>query len=251
MPSRDLSPHLMALQDIGNLAAPPGSIPWARAIHAQLSVALSKEETSVRTVRDALRQLEDVQGYQHLYREDGSFYASLHDFATAKPPFGLGFDPEVVFAIVSETRALVLGQPIRKLREKAGNPDGHNQYSPIEVRNCVKNTIPQGKMVSRGSTNRAYLLPRLKRDAPEIFAALERGEYRSARAAAKAAGIVRDSTPLEVLSAAWRKVSEADLLCFLSEVLTPSQRKALAIQEYMCPDMTQSDYPPNLGEQDE
>jgi hypothetical protein len=49
---------------------------------------------------------------------------------------------------------------------------------------CVNNTIS-----SHGSTNIPTLIGRLKRDAPAIAEALARGEYRSARAAAIAAGI--------------------------------------------------------------
>jgi hypothetical protein len=47
----------------------------------------------------------------------------------------------------------------------------------------------------------AYLLARLKRDAPGILARVEAGEFPSARAAAKAAGIVREPThnPLQTL----------------------------------------------------
>ena len=52
-----------------------------------------------------------------------------------------------------------------------------------------------------------YLARRLLRDAPDIFAALERGEYPSVRAAAKAAGLVRDKTPLEQLHYWWGKAS--------------------------------------------
>jgi hypothetical protein len=40
-------------------------------------------------------------------------------------------------------------------------------------------------------TRSSYLAARLKRDAPEIAAAAERGEYRSVRAAARAAGIIK------------------------------------------------------------
>jgi ribosomal protein L2 len=44
-------------------------------------------------------------------------------------------------------------------------------------------------------TSADYLAGRLKRDAPDIAAAVERGEYRSIRQAAIAAGIVKQRTP--------------------------------------------------------
>jgi hypothetical protein len=51
--------------------------------------------------------------------------------------------------------------------------------------------------VIRGSTNATYLAARLKRDNPEIAAAVSRGEFKSMRKAAIAAGIVREKTRLE------------------------------------------------------
>jgi hypothetical protein len=114
------------------------------------------------------------------------------------------------------------------LRDTPGNPTGTNQYTTEEKenRNCVYNTIPYRKQ-SRGSTNRAYLLARLKRDHPAIFAAVERGEFRSVRAACKAAGLVQEETPLSALRRIWRKVNPDDRLRFLREMLTPDERRAL------------------------
>ena len=51
--------------------------------------------------------------------------------------------------------------------------------------------------LKRGSTNADYLTARLKRDAPAIAARLERGEFKSVRAAAIEAGIVHVPTRLE------------------------------------------------------
>ena len=74
-------------------------------------------------------------------------------------------------------------------------------------------------------SHQKYLLARLKRDAPEICAAMERGEFWSARAAAKAAGILREPTPLATLHRVWRKVSLEDRARFLIEMLTPAERR--------------------------
>jgi hypothetical protein len=48
-------------------------------------------------------------------------------------------------------------------------------------------------------TSAAYLVRRLKRDAPEIALALARGEFKSARAAAIEAGIITPPTPFEII----------------------------------------------------
>ena|SRR5215831_18944202 len=86
----------------------------------------------------------------------------------------------------------------------------------------------RGDILTSGrGTSQRYLLARIKRDHPDIFAAVERGEYRSARAAAKAAGIIPEMTPLDYLHRYWRQVSPEDRLRFLSEMLTPNERRAL------------------------
>lgn len=87
---------------------------------------------------------------------------------------------------------------------------------------CYDVTLKRGNNVP-------YLRARLKRDAPETLAALDRGEYPSVRAAAKAAGIVADPTPLDYLHRYWRKVDPDDRLRFLVEMLTPNERRALTL----------------------
>jgi hypothetical protein len=61
----------------------------------------------------------------------------------------------------------------------------------------------------RGETA-SYLVRRLKRDHPEINDALARGEYKSARAAGIAAGIVKEPTTWEKVLKAVAKLSAAE-----------------------------------------
>ncbi|MBU0515096.1 MAG: hypothetical protein KJ621_10020 [Proteobacteria bacterium] len=51
-------------------------------------------------------------------------------------------------------------------------------------------------MIKWGETT-GYLIARLKRDTPAVAEVLARGEYRSVRQAAIAAGIVKVPTPLD------------------------------------------------------
>jgi hypothetical protein len=85
-----------------------------------------------------------------------------------------------------------------------GAPKG-NQNAKKGKNNCDNIIIE-----SHGSTSQTYLVRRLKRDAPEIAEALGRGEYPSARSAAKAAGIIKALTPLDMLKRAWAKASDID-----------------------------------------
>ena len=61
---------------------------------------------------------------------------------------------------------------------------------------------------STGGTSAAYLAARIKRDRPDIAEAVERGEYRSIRAAAIDAGIVRKPCPLRAAQNAVRKMTD-------------------------------------------
>lgn len=68
-----------------------------------------------------------------------------------------------------------------------------------------------------------YYRRRLEADHPDVFAALERGEYASVRAAAIAAGLVKDRTPLDDLRRAWKNASEEERQAFAGEVGGGSQ----------------------------
>jgi hypothetical protein len=66
---------------------------------------------------------------------------------------------------------------------------------------------PDHDQAEKYGTSSRYRIARLKRDHPEIADALARGEYPSVRAAAKAAGLVHEPTPIEYVYRYWRKVS--------------------------------------------
>jgi hypothetical protein len=87
-----------------------------------------------------------------------------------------------------DAAALAADEGVKPLAEGPGNPTGKNRNGS----NTTK--------LDRGAS---YLVRRLKRDAPDIAQALARGEYKSARAAGIAAGIVRVPTPYELLCRAW------------------------------------------------
>jgi len=70
--------------------------------------------------------------------------------------------------------------------------------------------------LTKGGNKAEYLASRLKRDAPEIAKQLERGEFKSVRAAAKAAGIVKDKSQIEIAKSAWKRMNEVERNEFLS-----------------------------------
>ena len=77
------------------------------------------------------------------------------------------------------------------------------------------NSIPAP---TEGGTSAEYLKSRLARDAPEVLEQLRAGEFKSVRAAAKAAGIVKEPTRLEILKKTWTKADADERLRFLEWV---------------------------------
>jgi hypothetical protein len=72
--------------------------------------------------------------------------------------------------------------------------------------------------LNKGGNSAEYLAGLIKRDHPDIQAAVERGEYRSIRAAAIAAGIVKVKSPLDHLLHWWARCGEQERALFLSKV---------------------------------
>lgn len=93
---------------------------------------------------------------------------------------------------------------------------GANQHSEPEEEDVF--TTPP---VQRGSTNSDYLLRRLARDAPEVLERVKAGEFRSARAAAIAAGIIK---PVPTIRLVDDPTKVAAAICSRTD-----QSKALAI----------------------
>jgi len=72
----------------------------------------------------------------------------------------------------------------------------------------------------KGPTSTGRIVARLKRDRPDIAERLARGEFKSAAAAAREAGIKVGPTPLQGLRRFWRAASEEERSAFLNEVGT-------------------------------
>ena len=218
---------IMALDDPGDENAPPDTPAWARAMRYRLYRLVRDSTTTLRAFQSYLSLMERHRGYQQLDDEHGHPFPSLKAFCIARVPFGLGYDLAIVEALQAETKEMLLGEKVAEVQAlhlKAGAPEGNQNAT----KNNDSNRIIESQH-PRGGTNRAYLLARIKRDTPEIFAKYELGEYPSVRAAAKAAGCIHDPTPLDYLHRYWRKVSPEDRLRFLTEMLTPSERRALLL----------------------
>jgi hypothetical protein len=205
-----------ALDEVGSLEAPKGTAPWARAMRIELRQMWHDGTTQLHRFQRYLTLMERERGYQQLDDVFGHPFPTMRAFCVAPPPHGVGFDPAVLDALADETRQMTVGEIVAEVQ--ALGEHGTNQYSNQD--------LDTSKSSAKGTTSR-YRIARLKRDHPDIAEALARGEYRSVRAAAKAAGFVRELSPLDYLRRYWRKLSAEDRAKFLAEMLTPAERRLM------------------------
>lgn len=85
-------------------------------------------------------------------------------------------------------------------------------------------TVSDAHRLPKGAHTTGRLIGRLKRDHPDILAGYERGEFKSAAAAARAAGIKVGPTPLQSLRRFWKAASDEERAMFLDEALPPIQK---------------------------
>jgi hypothetical protein len=210
---------MQALDDIGNPDAPYGSREWCSAMRLHIQNGIDEAKSRVSHIRFSLKSTRDEAHFVSLQDKDGNKFSSWEDFCQYPRPWGLGFSVEVANAIIEERNGdrliscvaadtMARAQPL-----KANGGDRRSAEAKDQVDNI--------KLKHKGGTDPEYLAARIKRDHPDIAQAVERGEYRSMRQAALAAGIVKQSTPLDTLRRAWAKASEDERAAFRDEIDKP------------------------------
>jgi hypothetical protein len=192
--------------DIGDPDAPVGSPAWCLAVHTSMCRLKHSAESTVAELQVSLTNFQQRQYFTRLGDRDGVTFATWEDFIQYPEPYGLGMRAEVVAAIMTERdkRKLLrdVVDAVPKLAQHGGkrNEQADNISLPIH------------------GTSAAYLIAKLKRDAPEYAERLAAGEFRSARAAALAAGIIKPTPVLVLLRRAWKHASDDERVTFLREV---------------------------------
>ena len=99
----------------------------------------------------------------------------------------------------------------RRTSERARMLAGAAGVAALAKHGTNQHTPGGDNVTSQTKGNSApYLVARLKRDAPAIAERLAAGEFRSARAAAIEAGIVKPESPLTTIRRTWKRISPAD-----------------------------------------
>jgi hypothetical protein len=143
-------------------------------------------------------------------------YKGFWDWATFRLPDGMGItDPERLIKMMEpwpETQRRLMDLWVGKAKEppvKGGpsiNPTGRRGKTDEE------GTIGATPIVLTNTKSAEGILARLKRDHPEIAKAFIEGEYPSAAAAGRAAGIpwLQKPSPLEQAQKAFRRLTKED-----------------------------------------
>lgn len=131
----------LTLGDPGDLAAPPGSKPWARAVRLQIQSLLKENATGVKHLRTWLEAIEKHSGYRQLTDENGKAFSSYAEFCKAKQPWGLGYSPEIIDQILKQLESFqekVVQVEEQKCRSW-GNSQGSLERFYKLVQNCADN----------------------------------------------------------------------------------------------------------------
>lgn len=150
--------------------------------------------------------------WKTLTRADGAAFGSLGEFLTAYFPHGAGCGQDRNSLTYAQVMELCKDFPsvLDKLAENA--PKG----KPGRKRDGEENHF-----VRSGLRRERYTLPvlqtRLAQEHPEIWSDFLAGRYRSVRAAAEAAGLVKNANdPLSRLKSNWKKASAAERRAFMA-----------------------------------
>ncbi len=167
-----------ALDEVGDIGAPPGTRLWSTALKRSMRAAINDERSSAKHLHRLMTMFSEHRGYCVLDDPSGEPFPSFEAFCQSPPPWGLGYELDAINGIINERKSAEM---------RARNPkDVAVKGSVGRGRNRCSDTTPIGD--DRGAD---YLTARIARDHPAILQDMQSGKYKSVRQAALAAGIVR------------------------------------------------------------
>ena len=185
----------------GSVAA-YGSEAWAIECRKKLQEAVDRAVGGQFEFDRDLRKFWEHQGWKALKTADGQAFASFREFAMAERPYGLHLTPHTYKGLMRDID--------KGLEEVAAEAEAHPlpEHGDGPGRGHTKR-VDNITSFSRG-TSADYLARRIARDRPDILERMKAGDYKSVRAAAKEAGIVKDKTPLQHVQTGWKQATLDD-----------------------------------------
>lgn len=150
-----------------------------------------------------LRAAIETKAWEHFQDNDGKPFKNLVDWLSHSFPNGASLGQGQNAITYEEALTLTEGHPeVHSVlaknapRAASGRKKNGSRTTPI---------LARGKLASK---TKPVLSARLAQEFPDIYEAYMRGEYRSIRAAAEAAGLVKPSNdPLQRLKSNWKKAT--------------------------------------------
>ena len=164
-----------------------------------LTISLSKivkgGERGLSSLPDSIRKAIKRRIWENIYCEPTKTtvkFNTMREWIEAYPPEGLHTKPAIIEALIRDDPALVIEfkQLMAGSLRKTPGATGLNQHSTPEDKESYYNDNNNSKP-SRQGDDPEYLAARIARDHPDIQARIKQGEFKSVRAAAVAAGIVK------------------------------------------------------------
>lgn len=184
------------LDEPGSLQATKGSREWCVAVLREAKAERKQLESDARSLGQWLNALRKVEAWKVL--DKLSWSTLLVD---------LDLTDEQADALITSKKGDTVGAVIARAESaKALSKHGGDRKSGEEQGNNI--TLKRG-------TDPNYLTARIARDRPDILERMKAGEFKSVRAAAIEAGIVKPDTPLVLLQRAWKRADEKERTAFL------------------------------------
>jgi hypothetical protein len=161
---------------------------------------LSDIRSDARHLEVNLRVMSKRRGYRHLQDQAGENFSSFEAFCREPPPHGLGYDRAVIERIIKERKT---AQAHARQAVRPAKPG-----RPAKGTHCVP--------LSKGNNDRR--VAQIARVRPDILERMKKGEFKSVRAAAIDAGIIKPPTPAEQIRKLYNKLDAHEREEFLKWV---------------------------------
>jgi len=157
-----MSNRTITMDEVGDLAAKPGSRSWAVAVKGEILSALHNVESSADHLEGMIKLMEEKSGYQALG------FSSFDEFCAAPPPSGLG---KTKISINIEVTQRKTTQTLAETAQPLAVNGGDRQ---LDECNNQGNDYHLDSIKQRGD-NAKYLTARIARDNPDILGRNEAG----------------------------------------------------------------------------
>jgi len=188
---------------------------WPDQIYRQASFAKSALNTDLKIGIDIVTDFEKHRAWEYMEQDRETFYRFRLNIDPASLPNIMEGYKVLVAQGLTPThwrQAVEAAKPLPKVGESAKTAKRGKDGKWIATGN---------QNLGRHRGGNSQIIARLKRDHPDIAQRLANGEFRSVRAAARAAGIQwfgQAPSSLVRLRYNWRKASEEQRRAFLSEI---------------------------------